>query len=86
LEITKTLSNLRSATRLAQMPPEVLRYSKSLILSALGAMIAGAMYPTAKIMMKYIHPMGGNPEARIMGAGFRSSATWEVSPSYLRIY
>ncbi|MDH4267677.1 MAG: MmgE/PrpD family protein [Deltaproteobacteria bacterium] len=72
MEITKKISELIWAARLAQMPSEVLEYSKSLMLSALGAMVAGAMLPTAKIMVRYIQRRGGNPEATIMGAGFHS--------------
>ncbi len=73
MEVTKRLSELICETRFAQLPPEVLEYSKSLVLSALGAMVAGAKLPTAKIMTKYIQRMGGNPEATVMGAGSRSS-------------
>jgi len=73
MEITRKLSELICETQFAQIPSGVLEYSKSLVLSALGAMVAGAMLPTAKIMTKYIQRMGGNPEATVMGAGFRSS-------------
>ena len=73
MQITRKLSELICETQFAQFPSDVLGYSKSLVLSALGAMVAGAMLPTAKIMTKYIQRMGGNPEATVMGAGFRSS-------------
>ena len=73
MEITKKLSERICETQFAHFPFDVLEYSKSLVLSALGAMVAGATLPTAKIMTKYIQRMGGNPEATVMGAGFRSS-------------
>jgi 2-methylcitrate dehydratase PrpD len=73
MEITRKISQLICETWIAQFPSEVLDYSKSLVLSALGAMVGGAKLPAARIMTKYIERMGGNPEATVMGGGFRSS-------------
>ena len=73
MEITRNLSELICQTGFAQLPSEVSEYSKSLVLSAIGAMVAGANLPAGKIMTKYVQRMGGNPEATVMGSGFRSS-------------
>jgi 2-methylcitrate dehydratase len=73
VEITGKLSELICHTQFAHLPAEVSEYSKSLVLSGLGAMIAGAKLPAAEIMTQYVRRMGGNPEATVMGAAFRSS-------------
>ncbi len=42
MEVSGRLSGPIGKTQFTQLPPEVSEYSKSLILSALGAMVAGA--------------------------------------------
>ncbi len=75
---TDTATTIRVAelvckTKLDQIPREVVNYSKSLALSALGGMVAGAPIPSGKAVTRYIQRMGGNPEATVVASGFKTS-------------
>ena len=61
------------ATKFSDFPPEVVAYSKVLVLSGLGAMIAGASRDDGRIMTEYVKRMGGNPEATVFGTSFKTS-------------
>jgi len=73
MEVTRRLAERICETGFAQFPSQVVEYSKRLALSSLGAMVAGAILPSGRIMTRYVQHMGGNPEATVMGAGFRSA-------------
>jgi 2-methylcitrate dehydratase len=70
---TARVAELVCATKFNQLPPEVVNYSKSLALSALGGMVAGAPLESCKIVTRYVQRMGGNPEAVVAASGFRTS-------------
>lgn len=73
MEITKTMARLVSETCLENLPQDVVAYSKSLGLSAFGAMVAGLHCPAGEITRRYVQRAGGNPEASVLGAEFRTS-------------
>jgi 2-methylcitrate dehydratase len=60
-------------TKLDQIPREVVNYSKSLALSALGGMVSGASLPNCRAVTRYVRRMGGNPEATVAASGFKTS-------------
>ncbi len=73
MEITKRLAERVCETSFSRIPAEVVEYSKSLAISALGAQVAGALHSSGKIMARYVQRMGGNPEATVMGRAGRTS-------------
>jgi len=62
-------------TKYADFPAEVTNYSKKLVLSWLGAAMAGAVQPTAQIVSRFIKRQAGAPEAGVIGHRFRTWAT-----------
>ena len=78
METADTNTTIRVAelvcnTKLDQIPGEVIDYSKSLALSALGGMVSGAHIPSCKIITRYVQRMGGNREASVAASGFKTS-------------
>jgi 2-methylcitrate dehydratase len=72
-QTTVRIAELICATKFDQLPPEVVDYTRSLALSALGGMVAGAPLESCKIVTRYIQRMGGTPEAVVAASGFRTS-------------
>jgi 2-methylcitrate dehydratase len=71
--ITREIAKRVSETSCRQLPSEVVAYSKTLALSALGAMVAGVNSAGSDIMTRYVRRSGGAEEATIFGAGFKTS-------------
>jgi 2-methylcitrate dehydratase len=67
------IAELICHTKLNQIPREVLNYSKSLALSALGGVVAGAPLPNCTAVTRYVKRMGGKPEATVAASGFKTS-------------
>ena len=61
------------ATRFKDFPEDVRSYAKTLTLSALGAMIAGASRVSGRIMTRFVERAGGNPHAAVMGTALRTN-------------
>jgi len=76
LPITREIAARVAGTRFDQLPAEVVGYSNTLAMSALGAMIAGPACAGADIATRYVKRAGGAPEATVVGGGFRSSVEW----------
>ncbi len=74
MDITKELARRVGGLDLADLPGDVVDYSKSLALSAFGAMIAGANYPSGQALVRYIERQQAAPEATILGVWRRASA------------
>jgi 2-methylcitrate dehydratase len=70
LEVAKRIC----ATSFTDIPSDVVSYSKALILSGLGSMIAGATRADGEIIARYVKRMGGNPDATVFGTPIRTSA------------
>lgn len=73
MQTTREVSERICATAFSDFSPEVVAYSKTLTLSALGAMIAGALRTSGQIMTKYVRRVGGNPEATVMGTALKTN-------------
>lgn len=67
MELTKELARRICDLRLDDLPSDVVDYSKSLTLSAFGAMIAGAEYPSGQAIVRYIEAHNSAAEATILG-------------------
>ncbi len=70
---THRVAELICETSFDRLPMEVADYGKRLALSAIGGMVAGVHLPASRIVLRHVQRMGGNPQAVVAGAGFRSS-------------
>ncbi|MBI4332003.1 MAG: MmgE/PrpD family protein [Chloroflexi bacterium] len=57
-----------------QIPERVVATAKNCILDCLGVALAGSVDRAAKTVISYVEELGGNPEAGVIGAGFRTCA------------
>ncbi|MFH1087194.1 MAG: MmgE/PrpD family protein [Chloroflexota bacterium] len=73
MEATNRLAQLIHETSFEQLPPDVREYSKSLAMSALGAVVAGSALPAGRIIVDHVRSMGGRAECTVPGTGFRTS-------------
>jgi len=74
--ITREMARRVAATGYADLPPEVVYYSKTLAMSALGAMVAGPACKGSDIVTRYVRRAGGSAEATVLGGGFRAPVEW----------
>ncbi len=72
-QTTVRVAELVCKTKLDQIPREVVDYSKSLALSALGGMVSGAPIRNCRVVTRYVQRMGGNQEATVAASGFKTS-------------
>lgn len=73
MHTTREVSERICAAKFDDLPLEAVSYSKTLTLSALGAMIAGASRTSGRIMTKYVQRAGGSPEATVMGTNLKTN-------------
>lgn len=72
--ITREIARRVAATGFEDIPADVIGYSKTLAMSALGAMVAGPKCAGSDIVTRYIRRAGGAPEATVCGGiGGRTS-------------
>lgn len=71
--VTQELSHFISSTKYDALPTEVRSYSKTLALSALGAMIAGGDSTASEIVTRYARRGSGAAEATVLDSGFAAS-------------
>jgi 2-methylcitrate dehydratase PrpD len=76
LPITREIAKRIANTRYEEIPDGVAAYSKTLAMSALGAMIAGPGSAGSDIVTRYIKRAGGTAEATVFGAGHKTSVEW----------
>ncbi len=74
--ITREIATRIANTRYQEIPDEVTGYSKTLAMSALGAMLAGPQSAGSDIVTRYVKRAGGTPEASVFGAGHKTSMEW----------
>lgn len=73
MNITQDISRRVVATNIDQLPGEVVEYSATLAMSALGAMIAGHRCSGGAAMIDYVARHGGSSHASVLGTNLRSS-------------
>ncbi|MBF6570116.1 MAG: MmgE/PrpD family protein [Candidatus Binataceae bacterium] len=71
--ITREIAKRIATTRYEDLPAEVTGYSKTLAMSALGAMVAGPECVGSDIVTRYVRRAGGTPEATDLGRGQKTS-------------
>ncbi|TAK40766.1 MAG: MmgE/PrpD family protein, partial [Betaproteobacteria bacterium] len=71
--ITREIAQRVAETRLQDISDDVTRYSKTLAMSALGAMLAGPRCVGSDIVTRYVQRAGGASEASVCGSSGRTS-------------
>lgn len=74
--ITREIARRVAATAFGDLPADVVDYSKTLAMSALGAMVAGPACVGSDIVTRYVRRAGGSAEATVLGGGFRAAVEW----------
>ncbi len=73
MHTTQEIAERVVATGIEDFPVEVVDYSATLAMSALGAMVAGHRCSGGPTMIDYVRRHGANAQASVLGAGFKSS-------------
>jgi len=71
--ITEGIAQRIVATRIADLPQDVIDYSSTLAMSALGAMVSGHRCTGGVEMVRYVRRHGGAPEATVLGTDLKTS-------------
>ncbi len=71
--VTRKLAEFSAQTRYEQLPAEVVRESKRLLLDTIGCAVGAVYTDSGGIALKHVRALGGNPIATIMGTGERTS-------------
>lgn len=71
--VTEILANFIAETRYEQLPPEVTTAAKRALLDFFGVALAGASAEGSRLITEYVKEEGGNPEASVIAAGFKTS-------------
>jgi len=74
--ITREIAQRVSSISFDEIPRDVAEYSKTLTMSALGAMLAGPQSAGSDIVTRYVKRAGGSPEASVFGAATKTSVEW----------
>lgn len=74
---TSRIANYASDFDYDDIPDEVVRYSKIVILDTIGAMLAASnpVYPASRIITEFVREQGGREEATVIGRDFKTSST-----------
>jgi 2-methylcitrate dehydratase PrpD len=72
--VTRKLAQFATETRYEQLPPEVVRESKRLLLDTIGCAIGGVHTDSGDIALRHVRAMGGNPLATVVGTGEKTSS------------
>ena len=60
-------------TTIEDIPPDTLRIAQESCFDCIGVMLAGVAQPVGQIISDYVSAQNSNPEATIVGSGFRTS-------------
>mgnify|MGYP001575323815 CR=1 FL=1 len=71
--VTRKLAQFAAETRFEQLPPEVVREAKRLLLDTIGCAIGGVHTGSGGIALKHVRNLGGAPVATVVGTGERTS-------------
>jgi 2-methylcitrate dehydratase PrpD len=71
--LTKKLAQFAAETKYEQLPADVVRESKRLLLDTIGCAIGGVHTDSGGIALRHVRALGGNPISTIAGTGERTS-------------
>ncbi|MFC1964728.1 MmgE/PrpD family protein [Chloroflexota bacterium] len=72
--ITEELANYIAGARFEDLPPNVVRIAKRMVLDDIGCAFGGLSAHEAEIFREYVKDIGGKPEVTIVGAGSKVPA------------
>jgi len=72
---TELIANFIVDTGYDRIPTEAMSAAKGAIVDGLGCILAGSHEPSGSIIKEYVKELGGNPEASVIGGGFKTSVT-----------
>jgi 2-methylcitrate dehydratase PrpD len=73
-DVTARLARYMAAARDQALPDAVTLECKHRILDTFGAMVSGARMHPGEMAAKYVRALGGEPQASVIGTGFRTTA------------
>jgi 2-methylcitrate dehydratase PrpD len=73
-DVTARLARYMAAARDRAVPDDVTLACKHRILDTFGAMVSGARMHPGEMAVKYVRTLGGEPQASVIGTGFRTTA------------
>lgn len=73
-DVTARLARYMVAARDTALPEAVQTATKHRILDTLGAMVSGARMRPGEMAVKYVRSLGGEPQASVIAASFRTTA------------
>jgi len=73
MDVTKRLAQFTCQATLDDFRPEVVSTAKAGITDCLGVMLAGIREPLTPILVEFVRRMGGQPQATVVGHGFKTS-------------
>jgi len=72
--LTQKLATFVVETSFDDLPRNVIERAKFHVLDCLGVMAAGSIQPVGKLITRFVETLGGNPQASVIGGGFKTSA------------
>lgn len=72
MNVTEILAAKLVAIRYEDLPPEVVRVARDVVLDGIGNMLAGSREPLGPILADYVRSLGGPPDATVIGHGFKT--------------
>lgn len=73
MRITEGIAERVAGTRIQELPQDVIDYSSTLAMSALGAMVSGHRCTGGAEAIRYVKRQGGDAQATVLGGGFKTS-------------
>ncbi len=73
MSATEELANFLVETSYEAMHPEAIKVAKEAMLDCLGTLLAGSKEPTAKVLISFLKSLRGEPQAGVIGWGFKTS-------------
>jgi 2-methylcitrate dehydratase PrpD len=73
-DVTGRLAHYMVSAQSAALPDAVVLACKHRILDTFGAMVSGSRMKPGSMAVNYVHGLGGEPQASVIGAAFRTTA------------
>ena len=70
---TEKIAKFITELEFSRIPEKGVEQAKASILDALGTALVGAKGSSGEILTRFVKQMGGNPQARLIGSGFKTS-------------
>lgn len=74
MSVTSACADFTLGLKLADVPADAVKWAKWGILDCTGVALAGSATETSAIINNYLEFVGGNPQARVLGLGVKTSA------------